>query len=66
MLSEVINNDYLIFASDVKLLKELYDSSETINWFNLNVDDIYYSEDGSEYRVLVIDHTDQYVVLTLA
>lgn len=63
MKETIINNGYTIFASDVNLLKELEISDCTINWNNFNVSDDYYSDNNIQYKVLVINHEDKYVVL---
>lgn len=62
MKEKLINNGYTIFASDITLLQEL-NSKALINWNNFSTGDDFYSEESVGYEVLVINHTEKYVVL---
>lgn len=63
MKIEIINNNYQIFASDIKLLQELSEETSSINWFNFQNGDNFYSENDEQYQILEINHNDKYVIL---
>lgn len=63
MKIEIINNNYQIFASDIKLLQELSEETNSINWFNFQNGDNFYSENDDKYQILEINHNDKYVIL---
>lgn len=63
MKIEIINNNYQIFASDIKLLQELSEETSIINWFNFQNGDNFYSENDEQYQILEINHNDKYVIL---
>jgi len=67
---KILSNEYTVTAGQ-ELLSELFENEMdkmsgkltfTINWFNFNIDSIYYDNNGEPYTVKEIDHINKTVV----
>lgn len=60
--------NYTVFSNDEAIISELREMQEdnkiTVNWFNFEEGDIYYSNDGTEYYVVYIDHISKSLELS--
>ena len=61
---EIFN--YTVISKDNEILEELRknDYNTIINWFNFNQGDIYYSDNGTEYYIVYINHDDKSLELS--
>lgn len=64
-MNRILNNNYLVeCCQDLKAeLEENEKQGYTINWFNFQVGDIYYDDNGNEYYVKEVSHNSKYIVL---
>lgn len=60
--------NYTVFSKDELIINELKEMQEdnkiSVNWFNFREGDIYYSNNGTEYYVVYIDHTNKSLELS--